>query len=134
MDPAHVVLVPGHWLGGWAWDRVVPGLAAAGHPVTALTLPGLQAPDADRRGIRLADHVAALADAVAAAGPDSVLVAHSGAGRVVTGLLDRQPDAVARVVYVDSGPAAEGPGASCRTGWPSWPCHRSTSSRRAWTG
>jgi pimeloyl-ACP methyl ester carboxylesterase len=108
MSPSPLVLVPGHWLGGWAWDRVRPRLEATGHPVTAVTLPGLESRDADRTGIGLDDHVAALAAVVAATGPGTVLVAHSGAGKIVTGVLDRDPHAVARVVYVDSGPAADG--------------------------
>ena len=108
MSAAPFVLVPGYWLGGWAWDRVVPRLRSAGHPVVALTLPGLERPDADRRSVRLADHVSAVAAVVATMGPQTVLVAHSGAGKVVTGVLDQDPVAVARVVYVDSGPAADG--------------------------
>jgi hypothetical protein len=35
MSTARFVLVPGDWLGGWAWDRVFPRLAVAGHPVLA---------------------------------------------------------------------------------------------------
>jgi pimeloyl-ACP methyl ester carboxylesterase len=108
MSAAPFVLVPGYWLGGWAWDRVVPRLSAAGHAVTALTLPGLESPSADRRPIGLADHIRSVATAVAITGPSTVLVAHSGAGKVVSGVLDQDPDAVARVVYVDSGPAADG--------------------------
>jgi pimeloyl-ACP methyl ester carboxylesterase len=108
MSAAPFVLVPGYWLGGWAWDRMVPRLSSAGHRVSALTLPGLESPDADRRGVGLADHVRAVAAVVAARGPGCVLVAHSGAGKVVTGVLDQDPAAVARVVYVDSGPAADG--------------------------
>lgn len=109
MAAAPFVLVPGYWLGGWAWDAVTPLLRAAGHPVTALTLPGLEAEAAERPpAVRLEDHVGAVADAVRAAGPTTVLVAHSGAGKLVTAVLDRAPDAVARVVHVDSGPAADG--------------------------
>jgi pimeloyl-ACP methyl ester carboxylesterase len=108
MSAAPFVLVPGYWLGGWAWDRVVPRLTSAGHPVSALTLPGLESPGADRRSVGLVDHVRAVAAVVAALGPGCVLVAHSGAGKVVTGVLDQDPAAVAGVVYVDSGPAADG--------------------------
>lgn len=108
MTSAPFVLVPGLWLGGWAWDRVVPRLRAAGHPVTAVTLPGLESRAAARGHLRLDDHVDALARTVGDSGPETVLVAHSGAGKIVTGVLDRDPDAVARVVYVDSGPAGEG--------------------------
>lgn len=105
---ASFVLVPGYWLGGWAWDRVVPGLTAAGHQVTAVTLPGLGSAGDDRRSIHLRDHVASLAEVLAAQDADTVLVAHSGAGKLVTGVLDQDPRAVARVVYVDSGPSADG--------------------------
>lgn len=102
------VLVGGYWLGSWAWERVTPSLTAAGHPVDALTLPGLESEDADRSRVGLEDHIDAVAAAVRHAGPATVLVAHSGAGKIVTGVLDRDPRAVARVVYVDSGPAADG--------------------------
>lgn len=108
MSAAPIVLVPGYWLGGWAWDRVAPRLKAAGHAVTPVTLPGLESPDADRRSVGLADHIRAVTAVLATTGPATVLVAHSGAGKVVTGVLDRHPDAVAHVVYVDSGPAADG--------------------------
>jgi hypothetical protein len=45
---APIILVPGFWLGAWAWDDVVSYLRADGHEVTALTLPGLESADADR--------------------------------------------------------------------------------------
>ena len=38
---AEFVLVPGAWLGSWAWDEVVPALGAAGHSAHPLTLSGL---------------------------------------------------------------------------------------------
>lgn len=107
MTTSHFVLVPGFWLGGWAWDAVAAELRAAGHRVTAVTLPGL-APGDDRAAVRWSDQVAALADLVAEAGPDPVLVAHSGAALAVTGVLDRAPGSVGRVIWVDSGPTADG--------------------------
>ncbi len=58
--PAPIVLVPGFWLGAWAWDEVAAILRADGHAVTALTLPGLEAADADRSTIGFADHVDAI--------------------------------------------------------------------------
>ena len=39
---APIILVPGFWLGAWAWDEVADILRADGHEVTALTLPGLE--------------------------------------------------------------------------------------------
>jgi len=108
MTTTHFVLVPGNWLGAWAWDRVAAPLRAGGHQVTAVTLPGL-APDAAERGsVTLTDHLDALSDIVLSAGPETLLVAHSGAGKNVSGVLDRHPESVRRVIYVDSGPASAG--------------------------
>ncbi len=108
MSNHHFVLVPGHWLGGWAWDAVAAELRAAGHHVTAVTLPGLAPDDPDRAQVGWADQVTALAAAVDAAGPDPVLVAHSGGGSIASGVLDRAPGSVRRVIWVDSGPTSDG--------------------------
>ncbi len=103
-----VILVPGLWLDASSWDGVVPALAAAGHDVEALTLPGLESADADRSGLTLRDHVdAVIARIDEAAGP-VVLVGHSGGGSVISGAADARPDRVGRAIYVDSGPAGEG--------------------------
>jgi pimeloyl-ACP methyl ester carboxylesterase len=100
-----IVLVPGFWLGAWAWDDVVSALRADGHETTALTLPGLESSDADRSSITLSDHVDAICDAVKAAGAPVVLAVHSGAGASGYAASDRIPERIAAMVYVDSGPA-----------------------------
>lgn len=105
MDAAQVVLVPGFWLGAWAWDEVTGALRVRGHKVTALTLPGLDSPDTDRSRIRLADHVDAVCGVVAAAAQPVVLVVHSGAGAPGYQVTDRMPERIAAAVYVDTGPA-----------------------------
>jgi pimeloyl-ACP methyl ester carboxylesterase len=102
--PAPIVLVPGFWLGAWAWDEVVAPLRAEGLEVTALTLPGLESPDADRSSITLSDHVAAICEAVRAAGRPVVLAVHSGTGFSGYAATDRVPELIARMVYVDSAP------------------------------
>ncbi len=106
---ARFILVPGFWLGGWAWDRVAAPLRAAGHVVAALTLPGLENVDTRRDGITLDDHIVTVVDALSQE-PDrpAVLVAHSGAGAVIYGATDRVPHLVRRAVYVDSGPLPDG--------------------------
>jgi pimeloyl-ACP methyl ester carboxylesterase len=75
------------------------------HP---LTLPGLESPDADRSGIALRDHVDAVIAVVDSLPPGVVLVGHSGGGAIAHAVVDARPDAVARVVYVDSGPLGDG--------------------------
>jgi pimeloyl-ACP methyl ester carboxylesterase len=105
MATAPIVLVPGFWLGAWAWDEVAASLREAGHDVTALTLPGLESADADRSAITLSDHVDAICEAVTAAGAPVVLAVHSGAGASGYAASDRIPEQIAAMVYVDSGPA-----------------------------
>lgn len=104
MTTAPIVLVPGFWLGAWAWDEVAAALRADGHDVTALTLPGLESIDADRSAITLEDHVDAIREAVTAAGAPVVLAVHSGAGFPGYAASDQIPDQIAAMVYVDSGP------------------------------
>jgi pimeloyl-ACP methyl ester carboxylesterase len=101
---APIVLVPGFWLGAWAWDEVVPPLRAEGLDVTALTLPGLESQDADRSSITLSDHVDAICDVVRAAGRPVVLAVHSGTGFSGYAATDRIPELIATMVYVDSAP------------------------------
>jgi len=103
-----VILVPGNWLGGWAWDSVAECLSGQGTSAMAVTLPGLESPATRRDGIALADHVGAVVDAVRGVAGPVVLVAHSGAGPLATAVLDQAPEMVSRVVYVDSGPVADG--------------------------
>src|SRR5437899_10417649 len=105
MKTAPIVLVPGFWLGAWAWDEVAAALRADGHEVTAVTLPGLESADADRSKITMSDHVEAICDAVRAAGVPVVLAVHSGAGAPGYGASDRVPELIAAMVYVDTGPA-----------------------------
>src|SRR2546425_282420 len=100
-----IVLVPGFWLGAWAWDEVAAALRAKGHEVTTMTLPGLESADADRSAITFADHVDAICEAVRAAGRPVVLAVHSAAGAPGYAVTDRIPEQIAAMMYVDTGPA-----------------------------
>ena len=104
MTNAPIILVPGWWLGAWAWDEVADTLRAGGHDVTALTLPGLGSADADRSQVTASDHVDAIVDAVRAAGTPVVLAVHSGSGFPGYATSDRVPELIAAMVYVDTGP------------------------------
>lgn len=107
-----VVLIAGHWLGAWAWDEVRELLEANGARAVAITLPGLDRDDPARTSKNLTDQAAAIVDVLArldaSAGQPVTLVAHSGANAPVSVVLDRHPELVGRVVWVDSGPMASG--------------------------
>src|SRR5215210_788207 len=104
MTAAPIILVPGFWLGAWAWDEVAALLRADGHDVTALTLPGLESAEADRSSITLSDHVDTICAAVKAAGRPVVLAVHSGTGFSGYAATDRVPELIAAMVYVDTAP------------------------------
>jgi pimeloyl-ACP methyl ester carboxylesterase/GNAT superfamily N-acetyltransferase len=101
---APIILVPGFWLGAWAWDEVAAILRADGHDVTALTLPGFEARETDRSSITTEDHVNAICDAVRAADAPVVLAVHSAAGFSGYAASDRVPERIAAMVYVDTAP------------------------------
>ncbi|WP_167140721.1 alpha/beta hydrolase [Diaminobutyricimonas sp. TR449] len=107
-----IILIAGHWLGAWAWDEVLEHLKTDGSRAIAMTLPGLDGDDPERAAKTLDDQAAAVLDVVARLGVSedqpATIVAHSGANAPVSLVLDRHPELVHRVVWVDSGPVAPG--------------------------
>jgi pimeloyl-ACP methyl ester carboxylesterase len=104
MKSTPIILVPGFWLGAWAWDEVASVLRAGGYDVTAITLPGLESADADRSSVSFEDHVNAIVDAVSAAPEPVVLAVHSATGFSGYAASDRVPEKIAAIVYVDTAP------------------------------
>lgn len=107
---ATYVLVGGAWLGAWAWREVARDLAGRGHDVHALTLTGLgDRAHLARPDVDLDTHIADVRAALAFEDlRDVVLVGHSYAGMVITGVADHEPQRIARLVYLDTGPLPSG--------------------------
>jgi pimeloyl-ACP methyl ester carboxylesterase len=107
---ATYLLVPGAWLGGWAWQSVAKGLRARGHDVYPVTLTGLgERVHLARPAVDLETHIADIVNTIAWNDLDDVILAgHSYAGTVVTGVADRIPERIQQLVYVDSAPLADG--------------------------
>jgi pimeloyl-ACP methyl ester carboxylesterase len=91
------VLVHGAWHTGEAWNRVVPLLTDAGHRALAPTLTG----PGDRPGVGLGTHVDDVVRVVAEE-ENVVLVGHSYAGMVITGVANRVPEKVSHLVFLDA--------------------------------
>lgn len=99
------VLVHGAWHGGWCWRRVEDRLRAAGHRVFAPTQTGV----GDRKHLLSAAitpetftldilNVIESEDLT-----DVFLVGHSFGGRSISGVADRAPQRLRRLVYLDAG-------------------------------
>lgn len=98
------VLVPGAWLGSWAWRDVTRRLDREGHSAYPVTLTGM----GDR--VHLASKEVGMDTATQdvlnvikyAELEDLVLVGHSFAGKVAAAVADRAHDKVRKVIYVDA--------------------------------
>lgn len=108
---ATFVIVHGAWGGGWSWNRfVVPLLREAGHDVFPVTLTGhgdrahLAGPHVD-----LSTHVQDVVNVLFYEDlRDVVLVGHSYAGMVITGVADRAPERLRQLVYLDAAVPTDG--------------------------
>lgn len=104
------VLVHGAWHGGWCWRRVADRLQAAGHRVFCPTLTGLgERAHLLTREVGLDTHIAdVIALLEAEELTDVVLVGHSYAGTVITGVADAAKTRLRKLVYVDAAIVEDG--------------------------
>ena len=99
---SNYVLVHGAWHGGWCWKRVSPLLRAAGHEVFTPTLTGLgERAHLISENVGLDTHIK---DVLAVLEfedlRDVVLVGHSFAGMVITGVAEKADERIAHLVYL----------------------------------
>lgn len=98
-----VVLIAGGFHGGWYFDPIVGDLVAAGHQVVAPTLPGLDPGTAVIAPINLSTHIDAVRRIITEnALEDVVLVGHSYAGAVITGVAALEPARISRLIHLDT--------------------------------
>ncbi|HZK05464.1 MAG TPA: alpha/beta hydrolase [Actinomycetaceae bacterium] len=104
MDPV-TILVPGAWMGSWAWIPAVESLVRGGIRARTLTLSGLGrpgAPDsANAAGVTLEDHVAQVVNLIDECPTCMVnLVSHSYSAMVTVQAADRRPDRMKRLIHL----------------------------------
>ena len=87
------VLVHGHYLGRWCWEKVIEELEYAGHRAIAAGLTGMgELEDAGTPKTGLRHHVSELVDLLESQDLQQVtLVGHSYSGLVVSGASKRVP-------------------------------------------
>jgi pimeloyl-ACP methyl ester carboxylesterase len=97
---SHFVLVHGAWHGAWCWEKVAPLLAARGHRVRAIDLPGHGADPRPPGAVSWDDYMERMGEVIAAAPEPPILVGHSLGGAVITGAADRWPERIRALVYL----------------------------------
>jgi pimeloyl-ACP methyl ester carboxylesterase len=99
---AQFLLVPGACHGGWNLEPLAEAVRHEGHRATAVTLAGLEEGSDPVGGINLDTHVDQVVQLLGRLDGATVLVGHSYAGSVITGVADRSPERVAGLLYVDA--------------------------------
>ncbi len=104
------VLVPGAWHGGWWFRPLARRLREHGHEAYAVTLTGLGERSHLLGGsVNLDTHIEDVVALLTAEEiENAVLVGHSYAGMVISGVADRVPGRVGALVYVDAFVPADG--------------------------
>ncbi len=107
---ANFVLIPGFWLGGWAWRNVSEILRGKGHEVFPVSLTGLgERVHLGTAEINLDTHVLDVVNLIKYNDLTEVyLVGHSYGGMVITQAADQIPEKIAKLIYVDCAPLADG--------------------------
>lgn len=101
---ARFVLIPGAWLGAWAWKDVAKALETKGHSAYPVTLTGM----GERAHLVRPEHgmETAVEDVRGVVKfnelQDYVVVGHSFAGKVAAAVADREHAHVSKVIYVDA--------------------------------
>jgi pimeloyl-ACP methyl ester carboxylesterase len=98
------VLVHGSWHGGWCWRRVADLLERNGHKVYTPTLTGLGERSHLMSGlITLDTHITDVANVLKWENLENiVLVGHSYAGFVVSGVAERSLSSIGSIVFLDA--------------------------------
>ncbi len=97
------VLVHGAWQSNGTWDRLAPLLEKRGHRVITPVLSGLGT-DQNRLSpdITLQQHVEDVSVELSKSPDRVILVGHSYAGMIISGVVETKPTQVQRLVFLDA--------------------------------
>ena len=109
-----IVIVHGAWGGAWAFRKVDAELRDKGYNVYRPQLTGLgERVHLARPDIGLSTHIEDVVNMILFEDlHDIILVGHSYGGMVITGVADRVPDRIKRLIYVDAFAPNDGESAS----------------------
>jgi pimeloyl-ACP methyl ester carboxylesterase len=94
----------GAWSAGWAWKKMHPLMAAAGHHLVTPTYTGVgERAHLANPSIDLETHIQDVLNVIRYEDlRDIVLIGHSYGGMVATGVADRARDRIAQLIYLDA--------------------------------
>jgi pimeloyl-ACP methyl ester carboxylesterase len=103
MQPSTFVLIHGAWQSNGTWDLLTPLLEKHGHRVIRPVLTGLGT-DQSRLSpaVTLQQHVEDVSVELLRSTERAILVGHSYAGMILSGVAERYPTQVRRLVFLDA--------------------------------
>lgn len=98
------VLIPGAWLGAWAWKTTVPHIEKRGHAAYPVTLTGMgEKVHLASKDVGMETGIQDVLNIIKYNDLDNfVLVGHSFAGKVAAAVADRVPSKVRSLLYLDA--------------------------------
>ena len=101
---ATYLFVHGGWHGAWCWKKVIPLFEEAGHRLYTPTLTGLgEKAHLLTPEVGLSTHIQDVVQLIHENQlNDLILLGHSYGGMVITGVVDRIPERIGRLVYLDA--------------------------------
>ncbi len=96
----HFVLIHGAWHSAWCWDKVVSGLRAKGHAVTAMDLPGRWMRHEQVASFTPDDFVRTVGQIIENSAQPVVLVGHSLGGVTLSLTAERYASRIRRLIYL----------------------------------
>jgi pimeloyl-ACP methyl ester carboxylesterase len=101
---ATFLVAHGSWSAGWAWKKMRPLMAAAGHVLITPTYTGVgERVHLASPTVGLATHIQDIVAVLEIEDlRDVVLIGHSYGGMVATGVADRARDRIAQLIYLDA--------------------------------
>ena len=99
-----LLVAHGAWSAGWAWRKMHPLMAASGHRLLTPTYTGLgEREHLAHPSIDLETHIQDMLGVIKFERlEDFVLIGHSYGGMVATGVADRVPGRISRLIYLDA--------------------------------
>jgi len=99
-----ILVAHGAWSAGWAWKKMHPLMAAAGHRLVTPTQTGLgEREHLASPSVDLETHIQDLLGVIKHEElKDFVLIGHSYGGMVATGVADRVPELISKFIYLDA--------------------------------
>jgi len=98
--PKNFVLVHGAWQAPYAWDMVKDRLTAAGFKVSVIQLPGHGDDQTPHHSLHMETYIKHVAGEIKRMGSPVILVGHSMAGMIISGVAERIPEHTEKLVYL----------------------------------